>query len=107
MTLKEISECSEENKIVDKKGICVVKYVVLCTRPHIALSMCPENCTWNFFFINTLGNLDHEGTWHRNLELHLIHPSGAYDFTFRATESSYTPWGANTAICTQNKDVKA
>lgn len=59
------------------------------------------------FLINTLGNLDHEGTWCRNLELHLIHPSGAYDFTFRATESSYTPWGANTAICTQNKDVKA
>jgi len=42
---KKNSECSEKNQFVDKKGICVVKYVVICTRPHIALSTCPENCT--------------------------------------------------------------
>lgn len=95
MMLKEISECSEENQFVDKKGVCMVKYGVIF---NWALSIYPENCTWKFFFINTSGNTDHEGRWHRNHEPHLIHPSGAYAFTFRATESSYTPWEANTAI---------
>lgn len=84
--------------VVDKTGIRVVKYVVICTRSHTALSIYPENCTWNFLFISTLGNLDHEGTWRRNHEPHLIHPSGAYDFPFRASESSSAPWGANAAI---------
>lgn len=52
MMLKEISECSEENQFVDKKGVCMVKYGVIF---NWALSICPETVHGSSFLSTRRG----------------------------------------------------